>query len=53
MNLLIYTPAFYPHIGGLEAFNRMLAEQITKYGFKVLGVNPIQNPTGDDYIFIF
>ena len=53
MNLLIYTPAFYPHIGGLEAFNRMLAEEFTKYGFKVVVITPMQNPTGDDSIFPF
>lgn len=35
MNILMYSPAFYPSVGGLEAVVAMLAEEMTRLGCNV------------------
>lgn len=48
MKILIYTPAFYPSTGGLEAINMIIADQLTIKGFDVVLITPEQNHLGDD-----
>lgn len=48
MKLLIYTPAFYPHTGGLETINMIICEQLSQNDFDVTLITPQCNPQNDD-----
>lgn len=41
MKLLIYTPVFYPSVGGLETMNLLLATEFSNHGYEVGLMTPI------------
>lgn len=51
MNILIYSPAFHPRIGGLEAIMAMLAEQFVQAGHAVTVVTTTPSPARDHFPF--
>lgn len=46
MKLLIYTPVFYPSVGGLETVNLLLATEFSNNGYDVVVMTPI--PCNDE-----
>lgn len=40
MKILIYTPSFYPRVGGLETINYLIAQGLSKY-FDITVVTPV------------
>lgn len=51
MNVLICTPVFHPSVGGLETINVLLAQELVRYGWKVVLVTPIICDAKDSYPF--
>lgn len=43
MKILIYTPVFYPHIGGVETITKIIAEQLSENGNDVVVITPTPN----------
>jgi glycosyltransferase involved in cell wall biosynthesis len=51
MNILIYTPVFYPMIGGMESVSQTLAELFVKAGHECKLVTPVINSKEDKFSF--
>ena len=51
MKLLLYSPAFLPHIGGLEIKVACLAEEFQRAGHEVIVVSKTPNSRPDDFPF--
>jgi glycogen(starch) synthase len=51
MRLLLYSPAFLPHIGGLEIKVACLAEEFQRLGQEVVVISKTPNPQPDDFPF--
>ena len=53
MKLLIYTPVFYPSIGGIETINSILAHGFSLNKFEVIVITPTPNPYNNDSLYDF
>lgn len=51
MKILIYTPAFYPSIGGLENVTMILCKEFVKKGHQVMVITTTRNSGDDDFEF--
>lgn len=51
MKILIYSPAFYPQVGGLEAMVAILAQEFTSLGCEVKVATQIPATDADEFAF--
>lgn len=51
MKILIYTPAFYPNIGGLENVTMLLCKEFVKAGHSVKTITKYKNNVEDNFSF--
>lgn len=53
MKLLIYSPVFYPSVGGIETVNLLIAQELIRKGYKIIVITTTPNPNNDDNQFNF
>lgn len=49
MNILLYSKAFHPMVGGIETVTAMMAEWFNKLGHRCEVLTPVENPEADTF----